>query len=263
MLDQDAIERTAHRLADAFVTRNALDGHAALGHDAPVSITDAYTIQARVREVAGIRTGGWKVGATSEAAQGLLGVDASFLGVVDPARLVPSGTEFVIDDWFTGPPAVEVEVGVRPRVAFTELPDDPMALADLVEVVPCIEVVDSRFGAVLGTPGACLIADNGVASALVVGEPLDVDAAAIRELGSLPVTLVVDGGDPVAGVASMALGHPLRALHAATRLAIGLGTPIGADEVVSTGTCTGLTPVAVGTTIVGTVGDATISASFA
>ncbi len=259
MLDRDAIERTAHRLADAYVTRTALAGHDALGADVPTGPGEAYEIQRRMRELAGIETGGWKVGATSDAAQQLLGVDAPFLGAVDRRRIVDDGAEFVIADWFTAPPAIEIEVGLRPTRALTDLPDDPMDLADSVEVVPSIEVVDSRFGAVIGTPGNCLIADDGVASALVLGSPMELDAA---DLATLPVRLVVDDGDPVEGVASMALGHPLRALHAAAGIALDLGTPIDAGQVVSTGTCTGLTPVGSGTSIVGTVGATTVAARF-
>ncbi len=259
MLDHDAIERTSHRLADAYVTRTALAGYEALGADIPTAAGEAYDIQRRMRQIAGIETGGWKVGATSDAAQQLLGVDAPFLGAVDRRRVVGDGFEFVITEWFTGPPAIEVEVGLRPTRTLTDLPDDPMDLADRVEVVPSIEVVDSRFGAIIGTPGHCLIADDGVASALVVGAPLELDAT---DLATLPVRLVVDDGDPVEGVASMALGHPLRALHVAASIALELGTPIEAGHVVSTGTCTGLTPAASGTSIVGTVGGTSVAARF-
>lgn len=263
MLDQDAIERTAHRLADAYVTRAALDGHQALGADAPSTTDEAYAIQQRFRELAGIEIGAWKVGATSEAAQGLLGVDEPFLGAVGRDRVAASGAEFEVAEWFTGSPAIEIEVGLRPTVDLVDVPDDPMELADRVEVVPCIEVVDSRFGAIIGPPGACLVADNGVASALVVGAPIALDADGVRSIDATAMQLVVDDRDPVDGVASMALGHPLVALHAAARLANRVGTPIRAGQVVSTGTCTGLTPVEAGTSITGRVGDAVITASFA
>jgi len=262
MLDSEAIERTAHRLADAFVTATPLDGFGALGDDAPTTADDGYAVQARMREIAGLTVGAWKVGATSEAAQGLLGVDAPFLGGVGTTRIVPSGHEFAIGEWFAGGPAIEIEVGLRPTADLTEVPDDPLELASQVEVVPCIEVVDSRFGAIIGPPGSCLIADNGVASALVVGESLSLDEDAVREIGSMPVRLLIEGHDPVEGTASMALGHPLRALAAAAQIAIDLGRPIGAGEVVSTGTCTGLTPVEPGIAVTGSVGSGSITASF-
>ncbi|MEL6890848.1 MAG: hypothetical protein AAFP84_04585, partial [Actinomycetota bacterium] len=227
MLDADAIERAAHRLADAWVTRQPLDGHVVLGADAPTTADEAYAVQQRMRELAGITTGGWKVGATSDVAQRLLGVEAPFLGVVHTERIVGGGHRFEIADWFAGSPAIEVEVGVRPTVDLDTLPVDPMALADRVDIVPCIEVVDSRFGAIIGPPGPCLIADDGVASALVVGDALDLAEEAIRGLGNMPMRLVVSDPagdrDPVEGTASMALGHPLITLHTAASIAIGLG----------------------------------------
>ncbi len=262
MLEQDAIERVAHRLADAYVTRRAIAGHDALGDDAPTTVADGYAVQRRMRDVAGIEPAGWKVGATSDVAQQLLGVDGPFLGAVGANRVVGDGHRFDIAAWFTGPPAIEVEVGLRPGVDLVTVPDDPMDLAGSVEVVPCIEVVDSRFGAVVGTPGPCLIADNGVNAARVVGDPLDLDEAGVHGLDSVAVTLVVDGGSPVEGTGSMAMGHPLAALAAAARTAIGLGRPIAAGEVVSTGTCTGLTPVSAGTRVVGTVGGARLAVEF-
>lgn len=263
MLDAEAIERTAHRLADAFVTATALAGVEALGDDAPSTAAEGYAVQARMREIAGIEVAAWKVGATSEAAQGLLGVDAPFLGGVSSNRMVASGHAFSVSEWFAGGPAIEIEVGLRPTADLTDVPDDALELAEQVEVVPCIEVVDSRFGAIIGPPGACLIADNGVASALVVGDVLDLDSAAIRGLGSMPVRLDIAGRDPIEGVASMALGHPLEALATAARIANELGRPIRAGEAVSTGTCTGLTPVEPGLTVTGSVGTGTITASFA
>lgn len=263
MLDAEALERTARRLADAFATATPLDGVAALGDDVPTTADEGYAIQQRMREIAGISVGAWKVGATSEAAQGLLGVDAPFLGGVDGSRIVANGHGFSVDEWFAGGPAIEIEVGLRPTIDLTDVPADALELADRVEVVPCIEVVDSRFGAIIGPPGPCLIADNGVASALVVGDSLGLGVDAVRELGSMPVRLTIEGRDPVDGVASMALGHPLEALATAARIALELGRPIGAGETVSTGTCTGLTPVEPGSSVTGSVGGATITASFA
>jgi len=262
MLDAEAIERTAHRLADAHITARPLAGMEALGSDAPTTADEGYAVQSRLRAITGTTVGAWKVGATSDAAQAVLGVDAPFLGGIGTTRIVPSGHEFVVDEWFAGNPAIEIEVGLRPTTDLTEVPDEALELANLVEVIPCIEIVDSRFGAIIGLPGPCLIADNGVASALVVGEVLDLDAEAVRKLGSMSVRLVIDGRDPIEGTASMALGHPLRALATAAQTAINLNRPIRAGEVVSTGTCTGLTPVEHGLTVTGSVGSASVAASF-
>ncbi len=263
MLTDDQITEAATLLAVAMADRQPLG--ALPPRCSPSSVTDGYRIQRRLHDVAGIELGPWKVGATSELAQQLLGVDAPFIGRPDARRVCASGASIDVGGWFVGEPAIEVEVGVRPTVDLAdlaELPTDPLELADRVEILPCIEVVDSRFGAVIGPPAPCLVADNGVASALVVGEPLALDADSIRALDRLPVSLQLDAGSPIEATAAAALGHPLRALHLAAQIGIELGTPARAGEIVSTGTCTGLTPVVAGMTVEGRVGDRTVRASF-
>ena len=142
-----------------------------------------------------------------------------------------------------------------------------LALASLFDVVPCIEVVDFRFGVMVGLPAPCLVADNGVNCALVVGEPLDLSTDDVIGLDALTVRLAVSGGDepvaPVEATAAAALGHPLIALRTAAEIAISLGTPIRAGEVVSTGTCTGLQPVNAGMAITATVGEGQVAVDFA
>ncbi|MEM9041289.1 MAG: hypothetical protein AAGD33_15445 [Actinomycetota bacterium] len=271
MLDSDRLERAATAIADAHRTLVPIGGVDALGDDVPTTIDEGYAVQARVRELAGIDPVAWKVGATSEVAQQFLGVDAPFLGRPGRDRIVGSGSTIELTEWCCGFQAIEVEVGLRPTVDLDagrlgDVGVERLALASLVDVVPCIEVVDFRFGVMVGLPAPCLIADNGVNCALVVGEPLDLSTDDVIALDALAVRLDVSGGGepiaPVEATAAAALGHPLIALRTAAEIAISLGTPIRAGEVVSTGTCTGLQAVAAGMAVTANVGEGHVALDF-
>ena len=248
-LSDDAVEAAAAILHQARASATALDR---LPTDlAPNTVDDAYRIQWAGHRLAGEPLGPWKVGATTTAAQQILGVDGPFIGRPPLDRIAPNGSNIVLTDWFLGTPAIETEIGLLPRQDLVELPTDPMDLASLVEVVPCLELVNSRFAdmTVVGAPS--LIADNAVAAAIVAGEPLGLSEAQVRSLDSMTVSLDVDGAEVAAGAGSMALGHPLNVLHHAAGRAIAWGSPMRAGELVITGTCTGLVPATAGTTAVG------------
>ncbi len=242
-LTEAQIAGAAAELFAAEQQRRRLD-HLDPGHR-PTTVEDGYRIQAvgherRGRSVAGGLRGPWKVGATSLLAQAALGVDAPFVGRPATDRIVSSGDRLILDDWFVGPPVLEVEFGLRPTVDLVEMPDDPLDLADVVEVVACIELVNARYHD-MGSVGApSLVADNAVASAIVVGPMLALDDRDIRALDTMPVSLTIDGVVVAEGVGADALGHPLHVLHFAATLARAGGDRIEAGELVITGTCTGV-----------------------
>ncbi len=64
-----------------------------------------------------------------------------------------------------------------------------------------------------------------------------------------------DGEAVADGVGANALGDPLNVLEWTANHLSALGDGIRAGEVVSTGTCTGLTPIAPGETLVADFGD--------
>lgn len=260
------IESAAQRLAEAYSRRTALGGPDALGDATPTTLAEGYAVQQRMRQLAGLGPGAWKVGATTPAAQQMLRIDAPFLGRPDGDRVLDTGAIVVVDDWFVGLQAIEMEVGLRPLIDLTDLPDDPLELADVVDVVPCIEIVDFRFGSIAGLSAPSVVADNGVAAALVVGVPLALEADGVRALDTIDVELSVRGVDPlpepVRGDGALALGHPLRSLHVAAQLALDLGTPIRLGEIVSTGTCTGMQRAPAGMAATGRVGASEVSVEF-
>lgn len=259
-LPDAAIEAAATLLLDARRAGEHLDRLPV--EMTPAGVDDAYRIQWAGHRLAAETLGPWKVGATTLTAQQILGVDGPFIGRPPLDRVAIAGSEIVLAEWFLGTAAIETEIGLLPRQDLTELPDDPMELAALVDVVPCLELVNSRFAdmTVVGAPS--LIADNAVASAIVAGEPLGLSDDETRSLDSMKVSLEVDGEEVAAGTGAMALGHPLNVLHHAAGRAIAWGSPISAGELVITGTCTGLVPAVAGTTAVGRFEGSSIEVHF-
>ncbi len=229
----------------------------------PADVADGYRVQWAGHRLRGAGLGPWKVGATSAAAQAALGVDGPFLGRPEAERVLASGTTLVLDEWFTGPPVIEIEVGLRPLTDLTTLPDDPLELAGSVEFVACIELVNSRY-ADMGAVGApSLVADNAVASVILTEAGSTDDVGTIRALDTAPVTLDVDGVRIAKGTGADALGHPLRVLHFAAGLALEQGRLIEAGQLVITGTCTGVVDGTAGQHVLGTIGDRTVEVTFA
>ncbi len=259
-LTPDAVLAAAQVLHD---TRDKREQIARLpNHLTPRTVDEGYAIQRAGHELAGRGLGPWKVGATTVSAQRLLGIDGPFVGRPDADRVVPSGTEMVLEDWFAGPPAIETEIGLMVQADLVEIPDDPMDLAELVDVVPSLELVNPRFAdmTVVGAPS--LIADNAAASAIVAGVPLGWTADQIRQLDRLTVSVDIDGARAADGTGAMALGHPLKVLQYAARLAAAWGSPIAAGQLVITGTCTGVIAGAPGMHVVGRFEGASVEVSF-
>lgn len=186
---------------------------------------------------------GWKVGATSEAAQRSLDADGPVTA--------PMHSSFC----FESPAIVDVlpghSTGVECEFAFhfrRELPARPAAygLEEVLEavggVLPAIEVVGGRFEDGLSGIGQLrLIADMSAHTAFVHGP----ERADWRSMGikSHRVGLYKNGVLAAEGVGANALGDPLLVLLWTANHLSRRGESIEAGQVVTTGTCTGITPV--------------------
>jgi len=219
------------------------------------TVDGAYAVQREIAALAGLARAGWKVGATSAAAQTLLATQA------------PATAPLFAEHCHVSPATVSVFAGqdasVESEFAFRfarDLPprEAPYGRAEVVAAVgalmPAIEVVGCHFEGGFRDMGAArLIADMVANTAWVKGEEradwrgLDVKAH--------PVRLFRDGRPVAEGVGANALGDPLYVLQWTANHLSQQGDGIRAGEVVSTGTCTGVTPVTAGETMVADFGD--------
>jgi 2-keto-4-pentenoate hydratase len=256
----NTIDQAAQILLEAFNDRRAIEGLP--DNLKPQNVEEGYAIQHAGHRLSGVQLGPWKVGATSAMGQKFLGIDAPFVGRPHLDRVLSDGADISLSEWFIGPAGIEVEIGFIPLTDLTEIPDDPLELASMVDVVGCFELVNSRFTDLVRPGAPSLIADNAVSSVIVRGGSLGLNVQQIRALDQLVVALDIDGTEQAAATGASALGHPLNVLQFVARKAIEWGTPIAAGELVITGTCTGLVPPTAGTSIVGRFGDSQIAATL-
>lgn len=257
MLTDAEVAAVADQLAQASTGGVAVD---ALLHE-PDGVDDGYRIQQAGHRLHPGPLVGWKAGCTNAATQQMLGIAAPLVGRY-PSALVETSPATVAAAGFPTAPHLEVEVGLRITRALTELPDDPLDLADSVEAFAAIEVVAARMAAFPLIGAAQLAADNVVGARMVVGPTLDLTPDERRKLDTIPVELLVDGATVASATGAEALGHPLRVLLAVAAHAHELGHTIGVGELVITGTCTGLVPARIGVDHVGRVGGADVRVRF-
>jgi 2-oxo-3-hexenedioate decarboxylase/2-keto-4-pentenoate hydratase len=213
---------------------------------APRSIAEAYAFQDRFAADFGPAVVGHKVGCASEASQRLMRTDGPMAGRVFASECFPDGARLAADRFFG--------VSVEAEFAFVmdrDLPPRDRAYgrddvaAAVREVLPIVEICDTRLAEWRQLDIAEIIADNAFAGGFVLGqgrsEWRDLD------LGAHEVSLLADGALLGRGPGRLVMGHPLDSLAwlASHLSARGLGLKQG--DLVAAGTCTGLHPVRPGT----------------
>ncbi len=223
--------------------------------DVLIGTEDAYAVQREIATLAGLPRAGWKVGTTSEAAQRLLSTPEPATAPMFQPLCFESPAELGI---FEGQStSVESEFAFRfdrplPRRDTAYSREEVL---DAVEALfPAIEVVSCRFeGGFAGLGGARLIADMAANLAWVRGaETSDWRG---RDLRPHPVVLSKNGETVAEGNGAQVLGDPLNVLEWTANHLSRLGDGISSGEVVSTGTCTGVVPVAAGDTVIANFAD--------
>jgi 2-keto-4-pentenoate hydratase len=143
-------------------------------------------------------------------------------------------------------PRVEAEVAF---VLGADLPDHDVTGPELLRavefVLPAIEVVDSRIAdwdiSIFDT-----VADNASSGVFVTGgSPRSLQAVDLR---ASEMTLVAEGEVVSSGTGAACLGHPLNAVVWLANVVAERGEPLGAGEIVLSGSLGPLVPVRPGLT---------------
>jgi 2-keto-4-pentenoate hydratase len=194
----------------------------------------AYAVQragiAR-RIAAGASVVGRKVGLTSPAVQAQIGVDQPDFGVLLDDMGHPDGATVSTHGLLQ--PKIEAEVAfvLGADLVDGDL-DDEQVRAAVAQVVPALEIVDSRIAG-WDISFADTVADNGSSALHVLGdvartlaevEPVDVEMSMTR-----------DGEVVSTGNGAACLGDPLLALAWLARTARDFGQPLLAGQVVLSG----------------------------
>ncbi len=236
-------EDLAQRLWEARRTGQVID---AASVTTPATVADAYAVHWRIAEISGHGVAGFKIGSTSLEAQRMLGTDepGSAPLLAPFVHASPATVPIVIAQ----APCVEGEFAFRlgrdlPARAELYARDEISAAVDAV--AGAIEVVGTRFAGGLAGKGRLLTtADGGVNIELVTGAWTT--AWRTLDLPSHRVSMRIGGVVKGEGTGSRALGDPMTVLEWLVNQQSKAGRGMKAGEIASTGTCTGLDPVAPG-----------------
>ena len=217
--------------------------------DEPADEPTSYAIQAEAIALSGLKRVGWKVGSTSKEAQKLLGTSGPGASPMLEPLCFTSGAAIPI--FAAHNPGLEGEFVLRfgRDLPVRDAPYEQTEVLDAIDAVaPGLEIVGSRrVGGLFGQGRLLVNADFGANIAFARGEWIE-DWRGI-DLPSTPVTLFRNGEQIAEGTGALALDGPV---NVAVWLANALskrGFGIHAGEYVTTGTCTGVKPVAAGNTV--------------
>lgn len=213
----------------------------------PEGRADAYAIQDAMARELGFGVAGWKLGMSAPATMNAFGVDAPV-----PGRIF---REFVHENGATIPaghyalPKVEPEFAVR---LAKPLPprDGAYTYADIQDATEAVVLgLEIANGRIAGPSPMSMIADDGGFSAYVVG-PAIVNWREV-DFRTLDVNLLIDGTVVAEGLTGDGRIDPIDVTLWTANDLSKRGIGLAAGDLISTGSATAPTPMAVGSTAVG------------
>ena len=214
-------------------------------HCRPNGMAEAYDIQKAFISRHDDGVAGWKVGATNQAALALFDVDEPFLGPVFSKTIFSSPACLASRDFHCLFIESEFAFRLAKPLPGRAAPYGRDEILDAIDaVIPTFEIVSPRAGAIPKGDGPAAIADCAVGGGLVLGTPHREFRA--LDLAAQGVTLRIDGEQVGKGTGAMVMGHPEQALAWTVAKLAALDLPLEAGQIVSTGTCTGVTPIGPG-----------------
>jgi 2-keto-4-pentenoate hydratase len=234
---------------------NARVNKTQIAHDfdgQPKSETEAYNIQTEMIAASGLDIIGWKIGATVEALFPVLGVTQPFLGPLFKPFTYDSGS--AIEAISSTKIETEIAVRLKSDLPAREIPYSRTEIEAAVQSIhPSFEIIEVRFDGELTGAGFRAIADGGLNGGVVLGP--EVINWADYDLANYPVSLTVNGNVVCEGNFAVLLWD-----HVFDALSWSLTQPIlnqhgfRANDIVMTGTCTGMIPVSPGDHVVADFG---------
>jgi 2-keto-4-pentenoate hydratase len=242
-MEKTEITGAAELLFAAFRDRQRL---ATLPDDRrPATVEEGYAIQEAFCARIGSDHAGWKVGATGAAVQKARGLTEPIRGRLFHSLNHPGPLEIPAADFFE--PKLEAEYAFRlaADLPVSGAPYTPARVAEAIAaLIPAMEICDSRLTDFQTAGAAANIADNVIQGGMVLGAPAE--AWQTFDIAALPVVLAADGTEVASGSGANVMGHPLKAFAWLVNHLAARGIPLAAGEIVTTGTCTGVTPVVPG-----------------
>ncbi|MHA1536078.1 MAG: 2-keto-4-pentenoate hydratase [Alphaproteobacteria bacterium] len=205
----------------------------------PLNMDDAYLIQKTFAEEWELPVVGYKIGCTARDQQRMLKVKEPFYArlfspfVKDSPAELSAGAfhQLGLECEF----AFRLKRAIKPRTNGYTREEVERAVGTLH---PAIEVVDTRLDDWLSRGAPSIVADNGANGALILGEAVK-DWRKL-DLAKMLVVLKIDGKRIAGGTGVRVLGHPLESLTWLVNKLSATGITLERDQIVTTGTVTGL-----------------------
>jgi 2-oxo-3-hexenedioate decarboxylase/2-keto-4-pentenoate hydratase len=208
--------RTGRRIARLFTSQR------------PGSLEEAYRVSREVAQALGPR-GGWKIGATSAAAQRALGLQEPFFGAAPRTEILQSGAV-----WRSGRRPLTLDAEIVFEMAHAPPADDAVGLQGAVGWLRLgIEINDPSYIAPFALGGLAIVADNGAHAGLVLGPRVGVSFC--PPLAETRATLYLDGEARGEGGGAAVMGDPWRALSWLAGALRTRGLGLEAGDVVASG----------------------------
>ena len=214
--------------------------------DRPADTAAAYAVQSIQTAQSGAAQIGWKLGATNDKAIAMLGLDGAFTGALLAPFRFDHGARIALPT--AQAPALETEflVKLASDVPMRNRPYSADEIAAAVDyVAPSFEIVGCRLPGGFANGGLVLIADSAANIAFVEGER-GKDWRSL-DLAAQELVVTINGEEKARGAGSLLMwGDPLAAVGwLATRPLIAQ-RGLRAGDIVMTGTCGGILPIAPG-----------------
>ncbi|MBF9149621.1 2-keto-4-pentenoate hydratase [Novosphingobium jiangmenense] len=221
--------------------------------DIAPSLAEAYDIQRAVFGTSGLPVTVWKLALTSDPVREQFGAAEPAVGRLSASAILNPGTE-ARQTWPELYAEAEIVFQIGQDLPPTGTPYTRETVLPAIRAVHGgIELAASRY---LGSsaPLKLFVADNAMAHAIVAGSHLA--AGWEPRFGALPVSIQVNGELIETGSSSRVMGNPLDALvWLANWLCENGEGGLRRDQLVSSGSCTGATPVKAGDVVTADFGD--------
>lgn len=217
--------------------------------DTVTSLEQAYELQASLTQLHSETVSGWKIGATTEAAQQTLGIEKPFHGPLHaPFHQIHASTDNKeVSIYSTQPTIVETEfvVGLGRDLPDTGQVSIEDVAASTLWVAPGFELVGTRFVMDLPRNGHALIADSAGNIGTIVGKQMENWQS--LNLASHPVTLTINSEQRATGHSGQSIaGNPLGMVAWLANDLAASGRSLKAGECIFCGTCSGMIEVNIG-----------------
>jgi 2-keto-4-pentenoate hydratase len=237
------MDPSAQRELATLLTTLRRDGRQKSGLDARLVPPDkeaAYRVAALVAEELGWPVAGWKIAAMKEEMQKALRTDSPIYGRVFFPFVKPSPVTVVHAKLASPIPEVEYQAKLgadlpprRKPYTVEEVSDAVASLHPGLELAECRFIHDQVF-----PPLPAILADGAGSGTIVYGPAIETWRT--RDIASQEATLSCDGKLRRKGTAAAALDHPLVPLTWLANELSRTGIGLKADQMISTGTLTGM-----------------------